>query len=51
MQAIQEDAVPNAQRGATLAGSSQQTEPQEASQNGMGSSAQQIATDAEPGSS
>lgn len=51
MQAIQDDSIPNAQRGATSAGSSQQEEQQEASQNGTGSSALQIVSDADPGTS
>lgn len=51
MQAIQDDAVPNAQRGVTLADSSQQEEQQVASPNGTGSSVLQIVSDAPPGSS
>lgn len=51
MQAIQDDAVPNAQRGATSADSSPQEEPQVVSPSGTGSSVQQIVSDAPPGSS
>lgn len=51
LQAVQDDAVPNARRGATLGDTSQQEEPQETSPNGTGSSVLQIVSDAPPGSS
>lgn len=50
LQAVQDDAVPNAQRDATSNGSSQQEEPQAASPSGTGTSVLQIVSDAPPGS-
>lgn len=51
MEAIQEDSIPNAQRGETSAGTSLQEVLQDSPQNGTSSSEQQTDSSALPGSS